>query len=195
MRAYKGFAPDLTSRFGNGKKECCTFEMGKTYREKECKTMRNGFHCYENPFQCLGYYPMDGKNKLVLVEAGGDINEDAEGKIACTELTLIEELTPVRLAMEGMRYIILHPDRSGWQQDHRNVVVQQEEARGPEANSVAIARGQQPVVSGASGSILGIILETEPGKIIAAKLFVAGPEQAGKKYTLKPDRTLQEVTA
>ena len=95
MKAFKGFSPELKSTYGNGAADGCFFQPGETKEESECKVMRNGFHCYENPFDCLYYYPMDGKNQLWIVEASGDINEDADGRIACTKITLIKALTPV----------------------------------------------------------------------------------------------------
>jgi hypothetical protein len=59
MIAYKGFNKNIESVMGNGKKESCTFEAGKTYKEAVSKTARIGFHCCENPFDCLTYYSMD----------------------------------------------------------------------------------------------------------------------------------------
>ena len=53
MKAFKGFNKNIESVMGNGKKESCTFELGKTYREKESKTIRSGFHCCENPLKLL----------------------------------------------------------------------------------------------------------------------------------------------
>ena len=69
MKAFKGFSQELKSTYGNGTADGCFFQPGETKEESECKVMRNGFHCYENPFDCLSYYPMDGKNQLWLVEA------------------------------------------------------------------------------------------------------------------------------
>lgn len=126
MKAFKGFSPELKSTYGNGKAEGCYFKPGETKEENECKVSRNGFHCYENPLDCLAYYPLDGKNQLWLVEAAGDINEDASGRIACTKITLIKALTPWEMAMEAMRYMVEHPDRSGWEQRRDNVTVCQD---------------------------------------------------------------------
>ena len=61
MKAFKGFSQELKSTYGNGTADGCFFQPGETKEESECKVMRNGFHCYENPFDCLSYYPMDGK--------------------------------------------------------------------------------------------------------------------------------------
>lgn len=160
--------------------------------EESSKTARSGFHCCENPFECLGYYPLGGNNRYFRVEAAGDINEDAAERIACTELTLLEELTHFKLAGYGMMYMVQHPLRDRWQQAGRCIKVA-EAATAEAANDIAIARGDHPRVKGPEGSILGLILEPVPGHIVAAKLFMADGQQAGKWYTLRPDRTLQEV--
>lgn len=53
MIAYKGFTKDLTARLGRGNYQ---FKPGETAIEENSKTVRSGFHCCENPFECLGYY-------------------------------------------------------------------------------------------------------------------------------------------
>lgn len=190
MIAYKGFNARIESVLGNGKKECCTFEIGKTYRETECKTGRNGFHCCENPFECLGHYSFDGNNRFFQVEAAGDINEDGSERIACTELTLIKELTPMEFAYFGMVYIVEHPMREKWQQCYNTVRVQKDEAEATNASSIAFARGKNPKVKGVPGSILGLIVEPEPGTITQVKLFRCQKETW---MELTEQRELQEV--
>lgn len=190
MIAYKGFNAKIESVMGNGKKESCTFELGKTYRETECKTARNGFHCCENPFDCLGYYPLNGINRFFQVEAAGDINEDDRGRIACTELTLIKELTPMELAYFGMVYIVEHPMREAWQQCYNTVKVEEKEAVASSKDSIAFARGKKPMVKGVPGSILGLIVEPKPGTITQVKLFRCQEE---KWMELTEQRELQEV--
>ena len=44
MIAFKGFSPDLTARYGKGKKQ---FAPGRTEREEKSKTASCGFHCCE----------------------------------------------------------------------------------------------------------------------------------------------------
>lgn len=171
MIAYKGLNKNLESVLGNGKKECCTFQPGVLYRESQSKTQRNGFHCCENPFECLSYYSLNGENRFFQVEAGGDINEDAKERIACTEITLVRELSLIELAFAGMEYMINHPRRSRWQQERENVHVLPDKAEAKKAGQIAIARGPHPRVRGPEGSILGLIVEPEPGLITEAKLF------------------------
>jgi hypothetical protein len=193
MIAYKGFTKDLRSRLGDGKEENCCFVVGETKEVAESKTARNGFHCCENPFDCTTYYDLDGENRFFMVEAAGDIDEDDFGRIACTKITLIKELTYTELALEGMKYIITHPDRDGWMSGKHRVMVQQDKAEATGEGYIAIARGSNPMVRGEKGSILGLIVENQEGTIINAKLFVADRQQARKWYTIDADRNLQEV--
>lgn len=159
MIAYKGFTEDLRSVMGNGDSKTCNFRPGITLEVPNCKTAREGFHCYENPLMLPTYYRMDGKNRYFKVLAEGNIDEDDSERIACTRITLMEELTPWMLAMEGMKFIIEHPRRDGWQQMFTGLVVQQDKAEVREKNHIAIARGQNPAARGITGSILGFLVD------------------------------------
>lgn len=64
MIAYKGFNKELCSVMGDGNKQTCHFEPGETKKVEKSKTARNGFHCCENPFECLEYYAMNEKKPL-----------------------------------------------------------------------------------------------------------------------------------
>ena len=69
--AYKGFHKGLT---------CMGYQfvMGKNVTEKaNCR--ENGFHCAENPLDCLNYYPDIGNSEYCIVAAGGDLDEDGRG--------------------------------------------------------------------------------------------------------------------
>ena len=187
MIAYKGFAPDIRSVMGNDIKEKCSFSEGVTMEETESKTRKSGYHCCENPFECLAYYAFDGKNRFFKVDAGGDIDEDEQERIACTKITLLEELTPMRFALEGMKYMVMHMDREKWQQNHGTVIVKPEEAEAREAGNIAIARGKNPRVKGKSGSILGLLKEDERGWAAQAKIFTVKEEFADKWIRLDPD--------
>lgn len=193
MIAYKGFSNNLKSVLGNGKEECCSFEIGKTMTEENCKTARNGFHCCENPFECLSYYPMNGLNRFFKVEAAGNIDEDADERIACTEITLLEELEPLQFALEGMMYMINHPHREKWRQSYSTVQVQLDSAEAKDIDHIAIARGENPMVKGPEGSILGLLRERD-GVITDARLFIPGEIHSGKWIKLGKGRELEEVT-
>ena len=86
MIAYKGFRPGLICRGYQ-------FVMGLNTTEKaNCR--ENGFHCAEDPLDCLSYYSSLEHSEYYIVNAGGDIDEDEhDSKIACTELTVIKRLT------------------------------------------------------------------------------------------------------
>lgn len=191
MIAFKGFTKDLKSVMGDGKKETCYFHPGETKEVETSKTGRNGFHCCENPFECLTYYALNGNNRFFRVEAAGDINEDASGRIACTRITLLEELSDMALAVAEMQYIINHPHRSDWEQRHYNVVVQKDTAE-ITGQGIAIARGKRPRVRGAEGAILGLLVDGNKG-IRECKLFRVHAGQAGKWYRLTETRELEEV--
>lgn len=190
MIAYKGFTKDLTARLGSGNYQ---FEPGKTYTEESSKTVRSGFHCCENPFNCLTYYSLDGENRFFMVEAAGSIDEDDGERIACTELTLLKELSVLEFALEGMKYMINHPARENWQQNYSEVKVQPDRAEVTKANYIAIARGVNPCVKGPEGSVLGIIREIEGFGIVDAKLFVVEAAEADKWLILGKDRKVMEV--
>lgn len=191
MIGYKGFTKHLTAAMGKGTFQ---FEPGKTYEEEISKTMRSGFHFTENPFECLAYYGLGYGNRYFQIMAEGSIDEDESARVSCTKITLLKELSIKELAGYGMMYMVQHPMREEWHQSRHLISVQQDKAEANEKGAIAIARGPHPIVKGVEGSILGLILETEPGRIEAAKLFVAGEGiRTDVFYTLQSDRTLREV--
>lgn len=188
--AFKGLTKDLVASLGSGR---LTLVPGVTYRETESKTGNCGWHCTENPFDCLCYFPL-GSSRHFRVEAGGSIDEDAANRIACTEITLVEELDRKKLAGYGMIYMVTHPLRSGWEQSGPHIRVAADTAEAKQAGDIAIARGPYPKVRGPEGAILGLILEPEPGQIAQAKLLISvSREQAGKWWTLDAERNVKEV--
>lgn len=191
MRAYKGFDESLTSRHGDGINENCEFVPGETKEVENSKTARTGFHCCENPFDCLKYYALGQKNRYFIVEAEGNIDEDEVERIACTKITLVEELSLVGLAREGMAYIINHPDRESWEKKNKNLQVSQDMAMADGKKTIAIARGKDPRVKGPEGSILGILKEGAGGEIIDCKLFITNGQQSNKWIRLTEDRELE----
>lgn len=186
MIAFKGFTKELTGHGGY------RFEAGKTYEEPRSKTVSGGFHCTENPFECLTYFPLGSDNRYFMVEASGDIDEDEHERIACTKITLLKELSMKEFVGHGMMYMVQHPNRNNWKQNRRLLRVQEEQAVAESQEHIAIARGEKPKVKGKVGSILGLILEPEPGVITGAKLFVCEKENAW--YTLHDSRELEEIS-
>lgn len=192
MIAYKGFTKDIWSKHGNGEKSSCQFKIGETKTVSESQTARSGFHCCENPFECLRYYSFDRDNRFFLVDAAGDIDEDENERIACTKITLLEELTPIRFAMEGLIYIINHPQREKWQQSYDNVQVKKDKAEANEEGQIAIARGENPQVRGPEGSILGLIVD-RGGEILNAKLIKVNHQYANKWLSLTEEREVKVI--
>lgn len=191
MIAFKGFTKDLTATMGKGVYQ---FEPGRTEVTEKSKTASIGFHCCENPIECMGWYSMYRGSRYFMVEAAGDINEDEFEKIACTELTLIKELSVKELVGHGMMYMVQHPMRARWKQRHAGIVVTDMNTSIDISGDIAIVRSANPRVKGVEGAILGLILEKEPGVITEAKLFEVGQDtKPGTWYTITEGRKLMEV--
>lgn len=152
MIAFKGVSPDGSNRLGQGK---IVYKVGKTYKTDKSKTVNSGFHCCENPFECLSYYTL-GEDRFFMVEAGGSIDEDEDERIACTELKVLKELSIVSFMVYGMTYIINHSNREKWEQHYKGVTVAKNKAHN---ELIAIARGVDPVASAEEGGCIGLIIE------------------------------------
>lgn len=136
MYAYKGFEPDLSCRGYR-------FVMGKNVTP-EANCASNGFHCAEDPLDCLSYYGDMNRSIYCLVQPGGDIDEDdRDSKIACTELTILRRLTRKEFFLHALAYMVDHPGRkvSG--------KVQREHSTS--RNGYAIVRGKTPAACGKLG--------------------------------------------
>lgn len=160
MIAYKGFTKDLKSIMGNGKPETCSFQPGSTMTEENSKTGQSGYHCCDHPFGCLDYYGWNGQNRFFKVEASGDINEDGKGRIACTQITLLKELSLPEMAMEEMIYMIEHPDREGWECNHHMARVVKDEGICTDGGAM-IVRGERPRAKGPAGSFIGFLIDED----------------------------------
>ena len=126
MKAYKGFNSDLTCRGYQ-------FSKSEVNRTDEANCKRNGFHCAENPLDCLDYYPDYKRSVYYVVEASGDINEtDGDSKISCTEM-----------------------DRYPKRRWNSNVAHE----KGCAFNGYALVRGKNPVACGSIGDVLMLVQE------------------------------------
>ena len=191
MLAYKGFREDLTCTFGRG---AFQYQVGQIITSEGSKAQHTGLHCAENPVECLRWYPLGSGNRYFLVEAAGSIDElgGTDTQLACTEMTLLKELSLKEFAGHAMMYIVKHPLRD-WKCDRRMIQIAEDEAEADE-NSIAIARGPHPKVKGKRGAVLGLIRDNG-GLIEDAKLFtVEGEIGPDTWYTLK-DRQPVEVKA
>ena len=190
MTAYKGLNGDLTCTLGSG-----TFQYtrGETVREESSLCASRGMHCTEYPMECFAWYPPGKGNRYFEVEAAGSIDEcGLDAKIACTELTLLEELTTAQLVVKGVMYMVEHPSRK-WELHGTNTDIKRDRAQAEGKDSVAVARGRCPKVKGTEGSVLGLVCEDENGRIMDAKVFtVKGSIRPGVWYTLK-DRQIKEA--
>lgn len=155
MFAYKAFDPGLKCRGYQ-------FQMGLNETETaNCK--RDGFHCAEDPLDCLTYYNLKDA-EIYIVEAGGDLDEDGDdSKISCTQLTILRKLEPIRLFAHILSYIVLHHSRK-W-----NPRISQNCARA--ANGFAVVRGDNPLACGKKGDILALVKEKpDTGEIVETAL-------------------------
>jgi len=147
--AYKGFDLDLscTSR-GNR----FQYAPDRWNEEPRAKCGENGFHCAENPLDCLTYYPCMEKSVYYLVVAAGDINDDENGsRISCTRLRLVKRLNLEEFVAHSLNYIWNHPLR----ENNRRVC--RESGTGKEG--FVIVRGKAPRACGKLGDVFGIVKE------------------------------------
>lgn len=164
MIAYKAFRKDLTCTVGRG---IFQYEENKTHREPEANCARNGFHCAENPLDCLSYYP-DWKNSVYyIVEAGGDIDEDdVDTKISCTELTLIQRLELPDFIVHAVSYMVKHPKRKTAYRNHGLIQVCKEEYASEETVMAVIVRGKEPKAAAPKGCIVALVQEERESEAV-----------------------------
>ncbi len=133
MIAYKGFNSDLTCRGYQ-------FVMGMNVTDK-ANCAQNGFHCAENPLDCLTYYPSLYSSIYCIVDAGGDIDEDNnDSKISCTELNVVKILSLEEFFLHCLAFMVDHPKREA-----SNRVSNEQ---GTAGNGYAVVRGLDPIAKG-----------------------------------------------
>lgn len=156
--AYKGFDKDLSCTSYNNRFQ---YELDKWNEEPEANCACNGFHCAEDPLDCLRYYP-DWKNSVYyMVLVGGDINEDgADSRISCTRLKLLKQLDLEELIAHSLRYLCVHPFRK----KHNYRV---KEDRGEAYSGFTVIRGKNPIAKGKMGDVLGLLKEESNSRRIA----------------------------
>ncbi len=156
--AYKGFDKDLSCTSGGNKFQ---YKVGEWNEEPEANCARNGFHCAENPLDCLTYYPNWENSVYYVVLAEGDINEDGiDSKISCTRIKLIKQLTLEEFLAEAMFYMCSHPHASC------GTYVKKDECVAIERSKFVIVRGKEPVAKGRIGTILCFAKESPTSKEI-----------------------------
>lgn len=151
MIAYKGFEKGLVCRGYQ-------FAMGLNRTDKaNCR--ENGFHCAEDPLDCLTYYSNMDNSEYYIVNAGGDVHEDGtDTKISCTELTIIKKLSREDFFLHALAFMVDHPKRE-WSS---HVTKDKGSAQ---YRYYAVVRGKDPIASGPKGSILAFAKEDADGNI------------------------------
>lgn len=155
MIAYKGFNKDLVCTRGKGKFK---YEVGKTYEEKEAKCVSTGFHCVEEPIEVLRWY-LGNDARYCIVQAAGDIHEDGDERIACTEITILKEITLQQLGALECKWMQEHPERkySNYVMNHIGKAT---------ANGIVVVRGKNPKAAGDIGSTIFLLKENKGEKTI-----------------------------
>lgn len=166
--AYKAFNKDLSCTSGGNRFQ---YELGVWNEESEANCTHNGFHCAENPLDCLSYYSEWNSAVYYLVLADGDIDEDAvDSKISCTRLKLVKQLNLTEFIVHSLRYLYEHPLRA----NNRWVKIDESIAE----RGFAIVRGKNPIAKGRLGDILGFAKEeTGSEKVTEIGLFIVDGEE------------------
>lgn len=153
IMAYKGFRKDLSCTLGGGRYQ---YRVGEWHEEDRAECARTGFHCAENPLDCLTYYPDMKQSVYYIVLADGDVNEDGvDSRISCTRMKLVKELALKEFVMHSLNYIFKHPYRK----NGRRVKGELGKAEG----GFAVVRGKHPAAKGKLGDILAFAKE-EPDR-------------------------------
>lgn len=165
MKAYKGFGPGLVCRGYQ-------FSETEVNQTDKANCKKNGFHCAENPLDCLDYYPDWRRSVYYEVEVLGDLDEDGmDSKISCTQMRLVRKLSLYDLLLDAVVYMVKHPKRK-W-----NGCVQMESSA--YGDGFCIARGKHPKAMGTVEDILVLVKEKADSVEITE---VALLQIDGKKY-------------
>lgn len=154
MIAYKGFNKDLVCTMGKGSYQ---YEVGKTYKEDSAQCASTGFHCVEEPIEVLTWYSQD-TSRYCIVNAGGDVHEDGDERISCTEMTILKEIDLQILGVLECKWIQNHPDRKESRHIKRN--------EGFAEKGIVIVRGKNPKAAGRLGTTIFLLKEKKGEKTI-----------------------------
>lgn len=159
MIAYKGFHKDLTCKGYQ-------FYTDRVNVTESANCAENGFHCAENPLDCLSYYSNWRDSVYYIVKAEGDIDEDGrDSKISCTHLSLLKELSLEELLLHALAYMVRYPMRRCCSR----VVHEQ----GIGYDGFVLVRGKHPYAKGQIGDLLAFAREApDSDEIMEVALFV-----------------------
>lgn len=181
---FKATCSDMTCTLGSG---TFRYQLGVPATAEGSKCGSTGLHACEYVLDCTGYYGLGCGNRFFLAEAAGDIAEDGVNtRIACTELTLVQELTSREIAAHAVLYMVKHPRRGGWQKAGRHLMAAEGSAIAEAPGAIAIARGAEPFAKGPAGSHLGLVVEGRDG-ITDARILTVGRRgiKPGTWYTVR----------
>ena len=140
--AYKAFAPGLVCRGVAFK------PIGEVNVTDAANCARNGWHCAEDPADCLRYYPDFQNSVFTIVNVGGDVDEDAvDSKISCTELTILRVLEPADYLLHILLYMARHPKKDCFAV---------KDGSGVARNGYVVVRGTNPRAKGQEGDLLAM---------------------------------------
>ena len=155
MIAYKGFNKNLTCTMGHG---AFQYEVGKTYKEEKAQCAHTGFHCVEEPLDVLSWYFADD-SRYCVVKVSGDIHEDGNDKISCSEMTILQEITLQQLGALECKWLQKHPERKG----SRNLRIEEGYAG---TGKIVVVRGKHPKAAGGKGATLFLLKEEKDSREI-----------------------------
>ena len=99
MKAYKGFNNDMTCRGFQ-------YEEGKTYETGEAKLCQSGFHAYEDPLDCFGYYaPGKSVFREVELEDVSEERQSADSKVVAKKITIGAEISVAKICDLKFAYV------------------------------------------------------------------------------------------
>lgn len=185
MIAYKGFNKDLACTLGKGVYQ---YEVGKVYKEEEAKCANSGFHCVEEPIEVLTWYKGSG-SRYCVVDARGDINEDGDERISCTEMEILREISLVELGMYECVWLLEHPERKMSKQVKTEC--------GKATEGIIVVRGKQPKAAGKIGCTMFLAKEKRNSKQIEEVGVVAVDGKnykEGQYYNVRRRRVCEKKT-
>lgn len=186
MFAYKAFRKGLVCRDYQ-------FKLGEKHTEDFANVIGNegvtcGFHAALNPLDCLKYYPDATKSTYCIVDCGGDIDEDAtDSKIACTELTVIRELSLQNFILQCLLYVANH--------DLKSIPYNVKTERGEALNGYVLVCGRMPLASGNIGDVLGLLQHDGKGNVLGVAVHTVNGDtfREGVYYDISGREEIKNV--